>query len=72
MIQNTIGSILNHEYLEFVQDFAATYSSVIDDQMMVIAQALIQRIKFETNKPAPESTSAMFIQKSINILKQIT
>lgn len=40
--------------------------------MMVIAQALIQRIKLETNKNAPESTSAMFVQKSINILKQIT
>lgn len=61
MIQNTIGSIVNHEYLEFVQDFAATYSAVIEDQMMVIAQALIQRVKVETAKSAPESTSAMFV-----------
>lgn len=40
--------------------------------MILIAQALIQRIKFETNKNAQDSSSSMFVQKSINILKQIT
>jgi len=44
-----------------VQDFVATYSYLLDDQLMVIAQAIIARIVFEMNKNVPDNSSGMFV-----------
>ena len=30
LILNSIGTIQNHEYMEFVQDFLSTYSHILD------------------------------------------
>lgn len=46
---------------------------ILDDQLMVIAQALIARIDNEMNRTAAaDQNSSHFTQKCINILKQIT
>jgi|TARA_B110000305_G_C19417345_1_gene628765 hypothetical protein len=46
-----------------------TFSTVIDDQIMGIAQAVIQRIQNDLPKGASGSGSGLFTQKCINILK---
>ena len=43
-------TIENDEYLDFVQDFLVTFSTVIDEQIMGIAQAVIQRIQNDLPK----------------------
>jgi len=51
-----------------------TFSTVIDDQIMGIAQAVIQRIQNDLpiKGAASGGGSGLFTQKCINILKQIT
>ena len=39
------------------------YAELLDDQLMVIARAIIARINFETNKSVPDSTSNIFVQR---------
>ena len=41
MIVNSLGTIQNHEYMEFVQDFLSTYTHLMDQEVGVIAQAII-------------------------------
>ena len=74
MIQNSIQSIQNFEYMEFLADFMITYSQILDDQVVVICNCLVQRITFQLSlqvNPLGEQ-SEMFIQKCLNILKQVT
>lgn len=72
LVQQSVLTIQNDEYLDFVQDFLVTFSTVIDEQIMGIAQAVIQRIQNDLPKGASGSGSGLFTQKCINILKQIT
>jgi hypothetical protein len=71
MIVNSVGTIQNFEYLEFLQDFMSTYSTVLAEQVGAIAQAVISRIQFECLQP-PNDNSLIFSQKCVNILVHIT
>lgn len=71
MMITSIATISNFEYMEFVNDFIITYKDIINEQVGLIAQAVVQRTHSELIKPIA-GNSSQFIQKSMNILKQIT
>jgi hypothetical protein len=71
MIVNTVSTIQNFEYLEYLQDFISTYTLVLDNHVGVIAQAVISRIQVECQKAGDNSTD-IFCQKCVNILVHIT
>jgi hypothetical protein len=72
-IQGSIATIQNHEYMDFVNDFLASYSQLIDDKAVFLAQAVVQRIRVEMAKGAQGTDgSTLLVQKMFNILKQLT
>ena len=72
-IQGSIATIQNHEYMDFVNDFLASYAQLIDDKAVFIANAVVQRIRAEMAKGIEGGNgSTLLVQKMFNILKQIT
>lgn len=68
MIVNSISSIQNFEYMEFVNDFMITYAHILNEQVGIIAQATVSRIHLELTKKSA-GNSSIFVQKCMNILK---
>lgn len=71
MIINSIATIQNFEYMEFVNDFIVTYREILDDKIGLVAQAVVSRTQKELLKPS-DGNHSLLIQKCMNILKQIT
>jgi hypothetical protein len=59
--------------MDFLNDFLASYSQLIDDKAVFLANAIIQRIRVEMAKGIEGGNgSTLLVQKMFNILKQIT
>lgn len=56
--------------MEFVYDFLSTYSHLLDQQVGIIAQAIIQRILADQTKVSDDKD--LFTAKCMNILTSIT
>ena len=51
MMINSIATIQNFEYMEFVNDFIVTYKDIINEQVGLIAQAVVSRTSIDLAKP---------------------
>ena len=68
----SVGTIQNHQYIEFVRDFIKTYSEILEDRSCHIAQAIVQRVRMELQKQSAAKDDQMFVQMCMNVLKIIT
>lgn len=71
LIQESVLTIQNHEYVDFIQDFMTTYGEAIEGESVGIINAVTLRITNELKTDQTE-TSRMFVQKCFNLLKQAT
>jgi len=51
MMISSIATIQNFEYMEFVNDFIITYKDIINEQVGLIAQAVVSRTSSDLAKP---------------------